>query len=81
MLSIEDILRELLAEVLGEPAAMQYAMEQPLLGHIPKLDSLSVFQLIVGIEKKFNIKVQDGDITASAFMTLGNLTQWVKDRT
>ena len=50
----------------------------PLLGAVPELDSIAVVNLITALEEHFGITVADDEIDASAFETLGNLTQFIE---
>lgn len=48
-----------------------------LLGAIPELDSLAVVHVITAIEKEFSIMIDDNDINADNFRTLGTLCTFV----
>lgn len=75
---VEDV-KALLVEVLGIDAARAAAFDvsTPLLGSLPELDSLAVVALITGLEDRFGIEVDDADIDAEAFETVGSLTEFV----
>jgi len=49
-----------------------------LLGAIPELDSMAVVSLITALEERFGIAVEDDEIGAEAFETLGSLTAFVE---
>jgi acyl carrier protein len=49
----------------------------PLLGSLPELDSMAVVTLIGALEEHFGIMVDDDDISASTFATLGSLADFV----
>ena len=49
----------------------------PLLGALPELDSMAVLELIVELERRFGITVEDDDVTADVFETLASLTEFV----
>jgi len=51
--------------------------DSPLLGAIPELDSMAVVSVITALEEAFDIAVQDDDISAEVFETLGSLTELV----
>jgi len=51
----------------------------PLLGAVPELDSLAVLELIVELERRFDITVDGDDVTADAFATLASLTEFVAE--
>lgn len=52
----------------------------PLLGSLPELDSMAVLELIVELERRFGITVEDDDVTADAFETIGSLAEFVNAR-
>jgi len=51
-----------------------------LLGAIPELDSMAVVQLIGALEDRFGFTVEDDEINAATFETLGSLTAFVKHK-
>lgn len=52
----------------------------PLLGALPELDSMAVVSVIAALEDRFGIVVDDDDISASTFATLGSLAAFVADK-
>ena len=71
---VKQILIDVLA--LGEQGATLTA-QSPLLGSIPELDSMAVVNLITALEDHFGITVEDDDIGAATFETLGTLADFV----
>ena len=51
--------------------------DSALLGALPELDSMAVISLIAAIEEHFDIAIDDDDISASTFATLGSLAAFV----
>jgi acyl carrier protein len=51
-----------------------------LLGDLPELDSMAVLTVILGFEDHFGITVEDDDISAETFETLGNLVDFVRSK-
>ena len=47
------------------------------LDSIPELDSMAAVELIVELERRFGIEVDDEDVTAELFETLGSLAAFV----
>ena len=64
---------------LGD-AGQALTAESPLLGSLPELDSMAVVTLIGALEEHFGITIDDDDISASTFATLGSLAQFVAER-
>jgi acyl carrier protein len=69
--------REIIAETLqlGDRGAMLEA-STPLLGSLPELDSMAVATVVIAIEERFDIYVED-DISAEVFETVGSLAAFV----
>ena len=61
---------------LGD-AGQRLTADSPLLGSLPELDSMAVVTLIGALEEHFGIVVDDDDISASTFETLGSLADFV----
>ena len=51
-----------------------------LLGAIPELDSMAVVSVITMIEDEFGVTVEDDEISADTFATLGSLKQFVAEK-
>jgi acyl carrier protein len=54
--------------------------ESALLGSIPELDSMAVVNLLTALEEHFGITINDDEISATVFETLGSLTQFVEEK-
>lgn len=74
---LEDV-KQILSDVLalGDQGAALNS-QSPLLGSIPELDSMAVVNLITALEDHFGITVEDDDISAATFDTLGSLADFV----
>ena len=51
-----------------------------LLGSIPELDSMAVVSILTAFEDVFDIEIEDDDIDAETFATLGSLTEFVDQK-
>ena len=51
-----------------------------LLGNIPELDSIAVVNVITALEEQFGITVEDDEISAKTFETLGSLSNFVEQK-
>ena len=51
-----------------------------LLGNIPELDSMAVVNVITALEDHFGITVDDDEISAHTFETVGTLTGFVEQK-
>ena len=72
---IKWVLRDTL--VLGAGVEALEA-SSPLLGAIPELDSVGVVSVLTVLEEEFDIIVEDDEISAEVFRTLGNLTEFIQ---
>lgn len=81
MIMYLDDVKRLLIDVLclsGDAARMD--ADTPLLGSLPELDSMAVVNVIGALEEQFGITVEDDEISARTFATLGSLTNFVAEK-
>lgn len=52
----------------------------PLLGNVPELDSMAVVSVITALEDELGLTIQDDDINAEVFATVGTLTRFVEQK-
>jgi len=50
----------------------------PLLGALPELDSMAVVAILSSLEEHFGFTVDDDEISADTFATLGSLVEFVE---
>jgi acyl carrier protein len=73
--------KQTLIDVLNlGPSGEALTATSPLLGSLPELDSMAVVSLIGALEERFGIEVDDDDISASTFETLGSLAAFVEQK-
>jgi acyl carrier protein len=51
-----------------------------LFGSLPEFDSMVVVAVVAGLEEQFGIEIDDDDITAEVFETVGSLTRFVHQK-
>lgn len=69
-----DVVRSVLGQVLQLGNRQDGLTPQsPLLGSIPELDSMAVVSLIAALEERLDIIIDDDEIDAATFATLGSL--------
>jgi acyl carrier protein len=67
-----------LAETLGiEDRKNSLDASTPLFGSLPELDSLGVVEVTLALEKRFDITIEDEDVTAEVFRTVGSVAALV----
>jgi acyl carrier protein len=74
---LESVKEVLVETLMLEDRSDSITAETGLFGSLPELDSLSVVELIVALERRFGISVEDADVSAEVFATLGSLTDFV----
>jgi len=73
--------RDILSDVLSIGERKNFLEEgSSLLGSIPELDSMAVVNVITALEEHFDITVDDDEISAKTFETLGSLTRFVEQK-
>ena len=80
MQHLEEV-KNILSDVLSLNERRNTLTEaSPLLGAIPELDSMAVVNVITALEDHFGITVDDDEISARTFETLGSLTAFVEQK-
>lgn len=83
-LNSSTLLDEVKAVLVGtlsiQDRAASIGADTELLGNLPELDSMAVLELVAALEERFGIAVDDEDVTAEVFETLGSLTAFVADK-
>jgi acyl carrier protein len=81
MVAQDDVIR-IVTDVLqiGDRAAAMDT-DTKLLGALPEFDSMAVVTIITALEEEFGIVVEDDEITAEVFETIGSLHDFVAART
>ena len=80
-MSTPQEVRNILAQSLQLGArADQLTADSPLLGAIPELDSMAVVMILTAMEEHFGFSVDDDEISADTFQTLGTLTAFVEQK-
>ena len=58
----------------------QFDRSTALLGDVPEFDSMAVVTLVTALEEHFNIRVDDDEIGAETFETVGALCDFVESK-
>jgi acyl carrier protein len=76
-----DDVKSVLVTTLGvEDRAGSIDASTELFGSLPELDSMAVVELVAALEARFDITIDDDDISAELFETLGSLASFVDAR-
>jgi len=74
---VKNILRDTLS--LGERAD-KLTRDSPLLGGIPEFDSMAVVTVLTMVEDELGIQVEDDELSADVFATVGTLVDFVEGK-
>jgi acyl carrier protein len=80
MATLEEV-RTIICEVLqlGE-AGSRMDENSGLLGEVPEFDSMAVVYVITAIEDNFDVAIDDDEVDAEVFETLGSLHAFVNQK-
>ena len=62
---------------LGE-RANRIRPETPLMGNLPELDSMAVVSILTALEDHYGFVIEDDEISAETFATMGSLVSFVE---
>ncbi len=79
LMSLMDDVKRILRDTLALDTARveKLTATSPLLGSIIELDSVGVVSVLTAIEEEYGIVVEDDEISADVFKTLGSLTEFI----
>jgi len=80
-MNVPEVLTDYMREVVAKSGQPLPTFDQPLLdseGGV--IDSMSLWPLIVFVEERFGIKVEDTDLMQENFRTLGTLTRFIETK-
>ena len=77
---LEDTIN-IVCDVLVLPNKRQEFTESSgLLGALPEFDSMAVVSIITALEEEFSIVIDDDEISAEVFETVGSLASFVEEK-
>jgi len=80
-MSLEENVKKILAQTLQLGSRANGLTNQSmLLGALPELDSMAVVTILTSLEEHFGFIVEDDEISADTFATLGSLTAFVEQK-
>jgi acyl carrier protein len=78
---IFDDVKGLLDRTLHLEGGVEHMLlSTPLLGDIPELDSMAVVALITGLEEFYGFVIDDDEIDADVFETVGSMVAFVEGK-
>lgn len=80
-MSIFSEVVEILQSVLQlEPGSTDLAPEAGLLGEIPEFDSMAVVTVLTALEENYGFFIDDDEVDAETFETVGSLVRFVEEK-
>ncbi len=80
-MSLPEQIANILTEVLQPGNSESLSdLATPLLGAIPEFDSMAVVTILTSLEDKFGFFVDDDEIDADIFETVGTLVAFVEQK-
>ena len=77
-MSLSDDIVGLIAEILQLDGSVGELQEDsPLLGALPEFDSMAVVTVLTCLEEQYDIVIDDDEVTADIFETVGSLVRFV----
>lgn len=76
-LHLDDVTR-IVRQTLQLDDSKTLDVDSRLLGEIPEFDSMSVVTVLVALEEQFGFYIDDDDVSAETFETVGTLLEFVQ---
>ena len=75
-----DDVADIVRQTLQLPESRPLTVDTALLGAIPEFDSMSVVTVLTALEERFEFFVDDDEVSAETFATLGTLLTYVQEK-
>jgi acyl carrier protein len=80
-MNIQEVLTDYIREIVAKTGQPLPTLDQPLLDSAGGvIDSMTMWPLIVFVEERFGIKVEDTDLMQENFRTLRALTKFIESK-
>jgi acyl carrier protein len=80
-MNIQEVLTDYIREIVAKTGQPLPTLDQPLLDSAGGvIDSMTMWPLIVFVEERFGIKVEDTDLMQENFRTLRALTKFIQSK-
>lgn len=80
MADIREVVEILRSTLQLGSRADGFSTETPLLGHVPEMDSMAVVTILTAIEDHYGITIDDDEMSAEIFATVGTLGMFVDSK-
>lgn len=80
-MNVGEQVRSVLDETLNlEGRSAAWSDDTALLGSVPELSSLAVVTVLVALEERFGIVIEDDELTGEVFTSVGSLIQFISGK-
>jgi acyl carrier protein len=80
-MNVQEVLTDYIKEIVAKSGQPLPTLDQPLLDSAGGvIDSMTMWPLIVFVEERFGIKVEDTDLMQENFRTLRALTKFIESK-
>ncbi len=80
-MAIIDEVKQVLGDVLQiSDTVGSFTLDSGLLGSIPEFDSMAVVGILTALEENYGFEVDDDEIEAETFETVGSLVAFVESK-
>ena len=80
MNTLQSVINILHQQLSLDISKAQLTAETPLMGAMPEFDSVSVVNILTAFEDQFGLLIEDEDLDAEIFTTIGSLVEFVKQK-
>ena len=80
MVTIEEIGQVVVDVLQLRPQGSALSRDTRLLGSVPEFDSMAVVSVLTAIEDNYGISIDDDEVSADIFETLGDLQAFVQSK-
>lgn len=80
MAVLDDVKNIICSTLQIEDRANSITKDTQLLGNIPEFDSMAVVTIMTSIEEYYGVAIDDDEVDAETFETIGSLVSFVEDK-
>jgi len=79
-MSLQDELKIILQQTLQLDDVINWQKHSEMLGAVPEFDSMAIVAVLTQIEENYGIFIEDDEISAETFATLGSLELFIEEK-
>ena len=79
-MSLQQEIKQLLKETLQIDGTENWQEDTEILGSVPEFDSMAIVTILTQIEENYGIMIEDDEVSAEVFETLGALVAFISEK-